>query len=642
MFSLFFKAEVIFCLFLGITKGISAASVDSSPQVIIIGLPKVVCTSPLSYYVDASRKLSFNEVKNMAFSTQTGDLRKAINKYLQRVNYWIKFSLENIDTLPAVAYLDAGYFSSIQVYEINKGKITVQTGGVGVKKDIHTSYPELYTMKIVIPPQTKIQYVLRLSSTEYYGVAFGQVNVFSRRDLYEAYYNDYYDTRTFRLLQILFLGFMLSQMLYVGLSRVIGIKRKEYLFYLLYLSLVTAYYILKYNDTIGIYWPFEYYPKIQVYLKSILLVLPYLFYLKFIRYFLNVKELDDNVYRKIIGLEYFVVIYVLIDTILRLFLPIVIVLDDILMVTVFGIFIYCLALIIELMRYKKLIISLILTGSLIAGLGEAIGILITVLQIDTGLLHTNFNSLISGQIAIVIETIIFTTSLSLKTRMMEKEKIENQEKLIVQLEENQALKERMEKTRNKIARDLHDDIGSTLSSILLLSNSAKTKVQLKNNEATEIFSKISKIASGMMDEMSDIIWAINPMQDSMDKILKRMHYYAAPLTLARNMHFDFEADEEIRHLHLSMEKRKNLFLIFKESVINALKYSEGTSIYVTLYHADGSLHMLVKDDGMGFSQPSEQGNGLNNMKVRAEDVGGQLEIRSSNNTGTTVHLMVPL
>jgi signal transduction histidine kinase len=142
--------------------------------------------------------------------------------------------------------------------------------------------------------------------------------------------------------------------------------------------------------------------------------------------------------------------------------------------------------------------------------------------------------------------------------------------------------------------------------------------------------------------MSDIIWAINPMQDSMDKILKRMNYYAAPLTLARNMQFDFEAEEEIQQLHLSMEKRKNLYLIFKESIINALKYSEGASICVRLYRNEGFLYMVVKDDGNGISQYSEQGNGLNNMKLRAEDIGGQLEINSLKNEGTAVNLKIPL
>ncbi len=175
-----------------------------------------------------------------------------------------------------------------------------------------------------------------------------------------------------------------------------------------------------------------------------------------------------------------------------------------------------------------------------------------------------------------------------------------------------------------------------------MSNAAKSKIHTGAREAREIFGKLSEIAGTMMDEMSDIIWAITPRNDSMDQILERMRYYAAPLTLARNMQFHFEADEDIRHLYLNMEKRKSLFLIFKESVINALKYSEGTTLCIRFYRSDSCLHMLVEDDGKGFSHISEVGNGLGNMKTRAENAGGEVAINSSVNAGTVVHLRFPL
>lgn len=636
------KRVVILCLLFGITGVKYAVPQASHPQVIIEGLPHIVCASPLSYYVDPSRKLSFNDVRNKSFSMQTAGLPKAINKYVRRANYWIKFSLENTDSLTTVAYLDAGAFSSEQVYKINRGKITVQTAGIGVIKDVNIPQPELFKVKLVLPPKTTIRYILRLSSAWNYVLGFEKVYVLSKKALYQSYYHDYYETGSFRMLQILFLGFMLSQMLFVIFSRIIGIKRKEYLFYLFYLALVTAYYILQYNDVIGIHWPIDYYPQIRLYVKSLLLALPFLFYIKFIRYFLDLKEMDKKAFNKLIHLEYFIGFYVLVDTTMRFLMPAMRILDSLLMITIFGIFVYGLTIIIPLVKYKRILVYLILTGSLIAGFGGVIGMLISLLQIEMGILHTHFDSLISGQIGVVIETIIFTASLSFKSRKIEIEKIETQEKLIAQLEENEILRDKMEKTRNKIAQDLHDDIGSTLSTILLFSNAAKTKVRYKNGEASEIFKKISRIAGNMMDEMSDIIWAINPMQDSMDKILKRMHYYAAPITNAQNMNFDFKADDDIQNLHLSMEKRKNLFLIFKESIINAVKYSEGTCINVKLYRNDNSLHMQVEDNGKGFSGYSDQGNGLNNMKMRAEDSDGQLEINSRVNEGTAVHLIMPV
>lgn len=636
------KTVMILCIVLSITGKIVAASSTPKSLVIINGLPKVTCTSQLSYYVDPSRKFSLDDIRIKNFSTKTAGLIKAMNYYGRRANYWMKFSLENTDSQPVVVFLDAGEFGSIRVYQIVKGKIQIQNGGESLIKDINTPIPELNTVKLILPPKEKVEYVLRLSSNLYYDMGFNQVNILSKKQLYATYYRDYHNAGTFRFLQILFLGFMFSQMLYIIFTRVIGIKRKEYLFYLFYLVLVTAYYILKYNDVIGFYWPLDYYPEISIYTKSILLALPFLFYIKFIRYFLDLKETDEKVYAKLIYLEYFIGIYVFADTSLRFLLPATIVLNNILMIVIFVIFVTGLTIIIPLVKYKRILVNLILTGSLIAGLGDVIGILISLLQVDLRIVHTNLDSLVSGQIGIVIETIIFTASLSYKSRMMEREKIEAQQKLIAQYEENEKIRKKMKKTRNKIAQDLHDDIGSTLSTILLFSNAAKTKVRFKNGEAGDIFRKISRIAGNMIDEMSDIIWAINPMQDSMDKILKRMNYYAAPITNAQNMEFNFKVNDDIQNLYLSMEKRKNLFLVFKESIINAVKYSEGTCIHAKLYSNNNNLHMLVEDNGKGFSKHSEQGNGLNNMKIRAEDSGGQLEINSRVNEGTSVHLIMPL
>ncbi len=478
-----YKTVILLCLFFGIEEGIFAAV--RTPQVVIKDLPQIICTSQLSYYADTSRKLSFSDVRFKSFSTQSDLFLKAIDKYSQRANYWVRFSLENTDSIPAAVYLDAGDFGSIEVYEIYQNKIMIHNGGMGLKKDTHIPYPELHSIKLTIPPQTEVQYFILMSSNADNDLDFQGVDLSSKKVLYDAYYQDYHENKTFRFLQIFFLGFMFSQMLYISFSRVIGIKRREYLFYLFYLILVTGYYAVRYDNVIDIYWPLEYYPQIRIYLKSILLALPYLFYLKFVRYILNVKELDKRIYDRLIRLEYFVGIYVFVDTSLRLFLPNVALLNEILMITILGIFLYVLTLIVALMKYKQLLVNLVLTGSLIAGLGEAIGVVITLLQYTIGVSQAGWNSLVSGQIGIVVETIIFTTSLTIKTRMMEREQIEDQKNLIEQLKENESLRQKMENIRNKIAQDLHDDIGSGLTRIAILADVALRQTEVKQESSSE-------------------------------------------------------------------------------------------------------------------------------------------------------------
>jgi len=634
------NSKFILIVLLLLSGSIYGASANS--KVIIKGLPQVVCTSPLSYYVDNTRKVSFKDLKHITFSKQTAQLSKEFNYNRKRVNYWIKFSLKNTDSTSTVAYLDASSFGKLRVYKNISGQITVQNAGYTATKNSDISPPQFFMCKLLLPPKTTVQFVLFWSKTGIFDDNFQQIDIYGKQALYNEYYREYYNMGSSRLVQILFLGFMFSQILLVIFSRVMGIKRKEFLYYIIYLVLVTSYYILKNNEIIGLYWPFDYYPGISLYTESILLALPFVFYIKFIRYFLDLKKLDVKAFARLLNLEYFIVIYVIIDTALRFFITSIDILNGVLMVVIFGIFIYGLTIIIPLVKYKKILVNLILTGSIVAGLGGVLGMLISLLRTYLGIWHTKINVLISGQIGIVIETVIFTASLVYKSRITEREKIAAQKKLITQLRENKLLREKMEKIRDKIARDLHDDIGSTLSSILLFSNAAKTKKIYKNGDAIKIFKKISKLAENMIDAMSDIIWVINPRQDSMSNILKRMRYYAAPIANAQNMELDFKAEKEIPDIYLDMEKRKDLYLIFKECIINAAKYSKGTCVSVRIYTLNKNLFMEIEDNGVGISGNHDNGNGLNNMKKRAENSGGQLEINSIKNKGTAIKAMFPL
>jgi signal transduction histidine kinase len=640
------------------TGGIFAAV--RTPQVVIKDLPQIICTSQLSYYVDTSRKLSFNDIRFKSFSTQSDLFLKAIDEYSQRANYWVGFSLENTDSIPAAAYLDAGDFGSIEVYEVHQNKIIIHKGGTGLKKDTRVPYPELHTIKLTIPPQTEIQYFILMSSNADDDLDFQGIDLSSKKVLYDAYYQDYHENNIFRFLQIFFLGFMFSQMLYISFSRVIGIKRREYLFYLFYLILVTGYYAVRYNNVIDIYWPLEYYPQIRIYLKSILLALPYLFYLKFVRYILNVKELDKRIYDRIIRLEYFVGIYVFVDTSLRLFLPNVVLLNEILMITILGIFLYVLTLIAGLMKYRRLLVNLVLTGSLIAGLGEAIGVVITLLQYMIGMLQVEWNSLISGQIGIVVETIIFTTSLSMKTRMMEREQIEDQKKLIEQLEENESLRQKMEKIRNKIAQDLHDDIGSGLTRIAILADVAIRQSEVKQVSSSEgndvqspeskeslpthdLMQRIGSNARELIGSMSDVIWSMDSKNFTVSDLVVRFRSFAYEMCEAKGINLQFETDADLETLQLDPVIMRDLLIMTKEALHNSVKHSACKNLRIGIKLKSKEMYLLISDDGCGFSIDNNlPGHGLGNMRTRAEKLGGKYSLRSSPGDGTTIEIAVPI
>ena len=129
-----------------------------------------------------------------------------------------------------------------------------------------------------------------------------------------------------------------------------------------------------------------------------------------------------------------------------------------------------------------------------------------------------------------------------------------------------------EKLRNRIATDLHDDIGATLSSISMYSDVIKQAIKEKLPHLEPVLNKIGENSREMVNSISDIVWAINPANDEGDKLIQRMENYARDICAVKNIRLKFEAGEKIKSLQLPVEHRKNIYLIFKESLNNAINH----------------------------------------------------------------------
>lgn len=197
---------------------------------------------------------------------------------------------------------------------------------------------------------------------------------------------------------------------------------------------------------------------------------------------------------------------------------------------------------------------------------------------------------------------------------------------------------RVERMRNKIAGDLHDDIGSALSSISI--SSAIGKQQAANNETVQrTLNDIGETSRSMIDNMGDIVWSINPKNDRFDQVLSRMRHFGEALLSPLGVTFSFEANIDNQQLRLTMEQRKELYLFFKEAIHNIAKHAQAKTVIVNI-HLDGRLLDLnVSDDGRGFTPGNgSNGNGLQTMKRRAAALKGTLTIDSATGTGTRLHL----
>jgi signal transduction histidine kinase len=200
----------------------------------------------------------------------------------------------------------------------------------------------------------------------------------------------------------------------------------------------------------------------------------------------------------------------------------------------------------------------------------------------------------------------------------------------------------VERMRTRIATDLHDDIGSSLSQIAILSE----VIQQRHPDSVELAHPLARIAATsreLVDSMSDIVWAINPQRDSLLDLVQRMRRFANDVLGARGIAFTFQAPATDDHLRLGVDVRRHVFLIFKEAVNNVARHSSSTHAAIALSCLDGTLMLSVEDNGLGFQAAVKpQGHGLASMRSRAAAIDGTVTIAAAPDGGTHVRLEVPL
>ncbi|MBC8047264.1 MAG: hypothetical protein H7Y00_10740 [Fimbriimonadaceae bacterium] len=212
---------------------------------------------------------------------------------------------------------------------------------------------------------------------------------------------------------------------------------------------------------------------------------------------------------------------------------------------------------------------------------------------------------------------------------------------IVRYRENQLMQ--IQHIRNKIANDLHDDVGSTLSTINLYSEVAKMKSDPDNKYLKTILDKISNTSLEMQENMNHIVWSLQPRNDTFEQMMLRMKSFALENMQAKNVRTEFFIDEKLNDLKLSSDRRKDLFLIYKESIHNIIKYANCTDVKIHFNKNKDAIEMKIEDNGSGFNLKEKfSGNGLHTMKERSKALNGNLHMHSETGKGTTVLLEFPI
>jgi ligand-binding sensor domain-containing protein len=201
---------------------------------------------------------------------------------------------------------------------------------------------------------------------------------------------------------------------------------------------------------------------------------------------------------------------------------------------------------------------------------------------------------------------------------------------------------KMQQMRNSISRDLHDEIGSSVSSVNMLSMVAKKQLG-EGHPVAPLLTQIGLSAQNAGDSINDIIWSIHPQNDSIERIVLRMKELAAEMLEPNEIVYQLDFDNQLTQLDIPMQHRRHLFMLYKEALNNMVKYAACKNAFLSMQVIDNNLVMKIEDDGIGFDTGKHKpGNGLINMQQRADEMKAKLVITTSPGKGCCITLRYPL
>lgn len=203
--------------------------------------------------------------------------------------------------------------------------------------------------------------------------------------------------------------------------------------------------------------------------------------------------------------------------------------------------------------------------------------------------------------------------------------------------------EALEKERARIARDLHDQLGANLTQVALLGEMAETDKALPE-EVEEHARQISQTARETTRALDEIVWTVNPSNDTLDGLINYVCKYAQEYLALAGLRYRLEVPSQLPATPIAPDLRHNVFLATKEAINNVVKHSHASSVWLRLALDEKKFVLEIEDDGQGLPATAEQKgrSGLRNMSKRMEDIGGEFNIAGRLGGGTTVRLIAPL
>ena len=410
-------------------------------------------------------------------------------------------------------------------------------------------------------------------------------------------------------------------------------REKEYFFYAIYIVALTAYFINKYlGDANGIvsFGTFRYN---KLYIDKDLVIIAFYCYFKFVVSFIEAEKRYPAIYRFMWYTNRFVLFYLVFNVIL-VYLTHNLFLENLLFFVTNLVFTIIVLVYLSRIVFKKIepLFRFIFAGTCLYGLGSSITLL---LSENKSLLENDHY--LFFQIGVFLEMIFLNAGLIYKSNMSQRQLIVSQEKVIEEYEKSQALLLKMEHTREQISRDLHDDVGATLSSVKAYSEI------LKDNPGNSVIAELIKDnADEMIERLEVIAWATNPQHDNFKSLKNSVQKFVMPICHSQNILCTFDCDGIGDEITIPGEVRQNIFLVFKEVIHNMVKYASATTCSVKLLIDNNKFIMQIIDNGKGLDGSIKgSGYGLQNIRNRTTELTGVLNIDSAFGQGTSITMSLP-
>lgn len=293
-----------------------------------------------------------------------------------------------------------------------------------------------------------------------------------------------------------------------------------------------------------------------------------------------------------------------------------------------------------LIKKKIVLNNFIIIGSIFAIVGGSSQGIMETINIRNGEpLFVHYQTLAWG---CVIEYICLNIGFLYKSKMIQIQEIEAKEDSIRLLQQNETISTRLNNLQNELSMDLHDEIGSSLSSIKVYSELARQELKSKSNQSELLIQKITEQAEAIMEQISSVIFLLKNYHTG-NAISTRIQQMSENLLLPKRIKTTFEFGEDSLITKKSTIELKHILLIIKEAFNNIAKYSEASECHFKLIKNNDHIQLQISDNGKGFDiHTNKLGNGIHNIRTRTKNLDGICTIESNKEKGTTITILIPI